>query len=244
MASSFWKVVNEVLDKADIVVLVGDARAPKRSFNIEVIHKAERLKKKIIKVLNKVDFLTKDQQSKLKKEYPDIMAISATKHLSTMRLLRLINTVAKGEVAIVGVLGYPNTGKSSIINAIRGRGSAPVSSVSGYTKGKQIIRVTKKIKLIDTPGVIPYQEKDDLLHAVISAKSPEQMKDVEDVAMSLIELAQGKIEKFYKVDIIDDFDETLDNIALKTNLLKKGGKPDSIAAAKRILHDWQKHKIK
>ncbi len=39
MSKNFWRIVNEVLEKADIIVLVGDARAPKRSFNIEVIHK-------------------------------------------------------------------------------------------------------------------------------------------------------------------------------------------------------------
>ena len=203
-----------------------------------------RLGKKIIKVLNKVDLLTKAEQHNLKKKYPDIMAISATKHLSTMRLLRLINKVAEGKPAVVGVLGYPNTGKSSIINSIKGRGSAPVSSVSGYTKGKQIIRITKKIKLIDTPGVIPYQEKDDLLHAIISAKSPEQIKDVEDIAMGLLEYGKGIIEKFYDVKKIDDYDETLDNIAFKMNLLKRGGKPDQKTAAIRIIHDWQKGKIK
>ena len=244
MASNFWRIVNEVLEKADIILLVGDSRAPDKSFNIEVIHKCKKLNKKIIKILNKVDLLTKKEQDKLQKDYPDIITISATKHWSTMRLLRLINKVAEGEKSVVGVLGYPNTGKSSIINAIRGRGSAPVSSVSGYTKGKQIIRVTQKIKLIDTPGVIPYQEQDDLLHAIISAKSPEQIKDVEDIAMGLLEYAKGRIEKFYGVKKIDDYDETLDNVAVKKNLLKKGGKPDQKAAAIRIIHDWQKHKIK
>ena len=244
MSKNFWKIVNEVLEKSDIILLIGDARAPDKSFNIEVIHKANRLKKRIIKVLNKVDLLNKKEQSELKKNYPDILAISAKEHLSTMRLLRLINTVAKGESAVVSVLGYPNTGKSSVINAIKGRASAPVSSVSGYTKGKQIIKVSRKIKLMDTPGVIPYQEKDDFLHAIISAKSPEQIRDVEGVAMSLIEKFEGKIEKHYGVKVLDDFDETLDNISIKMNLLKKGGKPDQKAAAIRIIHDLQKGKIK
>ena len=235
--------MNEVLERADIILLSGDARVPELSFNIEVIHKARKLGKKVIKVLNKVDLLDRNQQTALKKKYPDIMAISAVKHLSTMRLLRLINKAAKNKEAVVGVLGYPNTGKSSIINAMKGRASASVSPIAGHTRGKQLIRVTKKIKLMDTPGVIPYQEKDELLHAFISAKSPEQLTDVESTAMDLIKFAKGKIEKFYGVEVLEDIDETLDNLAVKMNLLKKGGKPDSKAAAKRIIRDWQKGKL-
>ena len=244
MPSKFWKIVNEVIEKADIILLVGDARIPEGSFNIEVIHKCRRMGKKIIKVFNKVDLLTKGEQIDLMTKYRDVMAISAIKHKGTMKLLRLINEVAKGETAVVGVLGYPNTGKSSIINAIKGRASAGVSSVSGYTKGKQTIKVTRKIKLIDTPGVIPYQEDDDLLHAMMAAKSPEKLEDAEYTAMELIEKAKGRIERFYGVKVIKDFDETLDNIALKMNLLKKGREPNQHAAAIRIIHDWQKGKIK
>ena len=55
----------------------------------------------------------------------------------------------------VGVLGYPNTGKSSIINALKGRASAPTSPVSGYTKGMQWIRASKRMYLLDPPGVFP-----------------------------------------------------------------------------------------
>lgn len=238
-----WRVVNEVLEEADIVLIIGDARFPEQSFNIEIIHKVRLLGKRLIKVFNKVDLLSKKQQEELKKKYPDIIAVSATNHLSTMKLLRLINEVAKGKEAIVGVLGYPNTGKSSIINAIKGKSSAPVSSISGFTKAKMIVRVTKNIKLIDTPGVIPYYEKDDLFHALISVKSPEWIKDVEDTAMGLIEMMKGKIEKFYGVAVLEDTDETLDNIAVKMNMLKKGGEPNSKAAAIKIIRDWQKGSI-
>jgi hypothetical protein len=241
---SFWKIVNDVLEKADIILLVGDARAPDRSFNIEVIHKAQRLGKRVIKVLNKVDLLDRKQQAELRRKYPGIMVISATEHLSTMRLLRLINMAAKNKKAVVGVLGYPNTGKSSVINAIKGRASTSVSPIAGHTKGKQLIRVTKNIMLMDTPGVIPYQEKDELLHVLIAAKSPEQLRDVEDTAMDLIKFAEGRIEKFYGVEALEDIDETLDSIAVKIGMLKKGGKPDSKAAARRIIRDWQKGKLK
>jgi len=144
----------------------------------------------------------------------------------------------------VGIVGYPNTGKSSIINAIKGRASAPVSSVAGFTKGLQIIRVSSKIQLIDSPGVIPFVEQDDFLLAFLSAKSPEKLKDPEGDAMQLIDALGGKVEKFYGVKKEEDSEQTLENIALKIKALKKGGIPDIKRAAMDILRKWQKGIIK
>lgn len=244
MADRYWEIVSNVLSRAGIIVIVGDARAPEKSINQEVLELAKRWGKKVIIVFNKCDLIGVEEHRKIREKYPDALLVSAKEHLSTMRLLRKINAVAKGEHSVVGIVGYPNTGKSSIINAIKGRKSAPTSSISGYTKTTRIVRVTGKIKLIDTPGVIPYEEKDEMLHLIISAKNPEKLKDPEDAAMDFIKKFEGKIEKFYGVEKFTDFEETLDAIALKLNMLKKGGVPDSRSASIRIIHDLQNGKIR
>ena len=69
------------------------------------------------------------------------------------------------------------------------------------------------------------------------------LKDPEAVAMELISQLKGKIESMYSVETSDDPDETLETIAKKMNILKKGGAPDTRAMATRIVMDWQRGKI-
>jgi len=240
----FWNVVNRVLAQCDIVVLVGDARLPAESVNKELVQKIERSKKRVVVVFNKADLISRKKAIMIKKEFPGGILLSALKHKNTMVLLRRLNQLARGGEAVVGVVGYPNTGKSSIINAIKGKRSASTSSVSGWTKGKQFVRVSSKILLIDTPGVIPFAEQDEILHAFLSVKNPEKLNDPDLAAMRLIEVLEGKVEDFYGVPVTDDAEQTLECIAVKMRALKQGGFPDLKRAAIDILHKWQKGKIK
>ena len=231
--ATYWKLVNDVIRKSDLLLVIADARFSEQSVNEEVLDKIERSGKKYIIVFNKCD---------LTKQAPFVknsVCVSATKHTGNMALLRKINTMLKGEKGVVGVLGYPNTGKSSVINSIKGKKSAPVSSVSGYTKGLQTIRVTSRVWLIDTPGVIPYKSKDEFLQVLIGAKDAMKLKDPEFVALQLIEYLNGRIEKFYGVKRYRDVEETLDEICIKKNVLKRGGIPDTVRMAKRLIHEWQ-----
>lgn len=244
MAKNFWKIVNDVIKKSDIVIIIADARVPE-SVNTEVLKKIEYLQKKYMIIFNKEDLLDADQKQKLietKKKYEYSLSVSAKNHSKTMSLLRRINALAQGKEAVVGVVGYPNTGKSSIINAIKGRHSASVSSQAGHTKGVQKLRATGKIVLLDTPGVIPYDNKDAAIHGLFAARSPNQLKDPEGAAMKVLEYLEGKAEEFYGVPIQEDYEDTLEMVAEQLNLKKKGDIPDSRRAAVQILLDWQKGK--
>jgi len=247
--TNYWKIVNEVIRESDVLVVVADSRISE-SVNKEVLNKISQNDKKYIVVFNKADLLDKAGLDLVKKEmgfYEFSVLVSARNHRGTMALLRKINAVVHGEEAVVGVVGYPNTGKSSIANAIKGSNSAPVSSQAGHTRGIQKLRVTKKIVLLDTPGVIPFEDKKSQdLHALISARSPNQLKDPEGAAIKIMSYLDGKVEEFYGVELTkrSEFEETLENIANVLNLKKKGNVPDTRRVAVQVIIDWQKGRIR
>jgi len=179
------------------------------------------------------------------KKYEHTMTVSAKQHGRTMALLRKINAIAQGKHSVVGVVGYPNTGKSSVINALKGKGAAPVSPKAGYTRGLQKVKVSDKLMVIDTPGVIPYDERKNVdLQILIASKNAEELSDPEGVAMRLIQALDGQIERHYGLEVLRDVDETLDNLAIKLNLVKRGGLPDPRRASIHVIQDWQRGKIK
>ena len=242
---NFWRIINRVIEESDVVLEVIDSRNVEQTRNIEIEDKVKRQGKKLIYVFNKCDLVDIETLKPLKKVLIPSVFVSAKDYEGT-KLLRnaiLKNSGSKSTI-FVGVLGYPNTGKSSLINALAGRSSAKTSNESGYTKGLQYIRVSAKIKLIDTPGVIPYREKDENKHGSTSVIDYSKVKDPEDVALNIIRENPALVEDYYDVEMNEDVDETLENISRKLSHLKKGGIPDTKRTARMILQDWQKGKIR
>ena len=102
--------------------------------------------------------------------------------------------------------------------------------------------------MIDSPGVIPFEERDEVLLAVLSAKSAEKLKDAVSAAEKIIEILKESnpkaLEKFYSIQIEEkDSEKIMEEIALKKGRLLKGGIADLEAIAKQIILDWQKGKI-
>ena len=242
--ATYWKIVNDVINEADVLLEVIDARLISESRNKEIEDKVKRSEKPLIYVLNKCDLVEKSKLEKVKKELHPCVFVSAKNHLGTGFLRTEILKRAPRAVFKVGVLGYPNTGKSSIINALKGRASASTAPLSGHTKGIQLIKVSKRMYLLDTPGVFPYKEKDESKHAIFAARTFSDLKDPESATMNLIETFPKQIENFYKVKHKDDPEEVLEQIAFRLNKLLKGAQPDLNAAARIVLKDWQSGKIK
>ncbi len=237
---NFWDIVNEVMKKANIIILVMDARFPEQTDNPELIEKAGE--RDIIYVLNKSDLVDRKTLLKWKRKYPNCIYMSAKEHRGTTVLLHKILEIAEGGRTTVGVVGYPNTGKSSVINSLKGRKSTSTSPHSGHTKGKQLIKITDRVYLIDTPGVLPYMEKDKIKHAMIGATDFTKTKDPDLAAMELIKNKKEIICKYYDVKE-DSSAKIIREIAIKYKRLVKGGKPDINRTARMILRDWQMGKI-
>ena len=248
--TTYWTLVKEVIHRADILLEVLDARLPEETRNPELEGKIKEIGKKIIFVMNKSDLASQDIMEKEKKRLQKIsptVFVSSKLHQGTKMLREeILKNVSKDQIK-VGVLGYPNVGKSSIINVLKGKKSAPTSSFSGYTKGLMDVRITSRIMLVDTPGVIPYMERDEFKHALIGTKNVQQIKDPENVAIEMIEYLEKKginVAKFYNSKKGKDELGTLENISLSRKMLLKGGIADTEKMAKIIIKDWQEGKLK
>src|SRR3989344_3977679 len=145
----------------------------------------------------------------------------------------------------VAVFGYPNTGKSSIINMLSGRKVARSSISAGYTKGEQIVKISENIYLIDLPGIIPFDEVNQSDLALIAAKSPWQIKNVQAAAERLIAALQknGRRE-LMGIDIGNkEPEDVIEELAIEKKKLRKGGIADMDSMSKILLLQWQKGKL-
>lgn len=238
----YGKLVDTVISKSDIILMVLDARKAKESINTEVEAVIKNRGKKLVYVINKCDLVPKEEIERL--NMPNSVRISALKHLGTTMLLRKINGMARGGNAVVGVVGFPNTGKSTLINALKGRKSAPTSPLSGFTRGVQKLRISNRIMMIDTPGVLPEKRVKGSLLVAIGAVDSEKLKDPEYGAVQLMKTLHGKIEKHYGVEPKENPYETLEDIAMKKKIIRKGGVADTERMAREIVRKWQRGEIR
>ncbi|OMP04665.1 hypothetical protein COLO4_09425 [Corchorus olitorius] len=144
----------------------------------------------------------------------------------------------------VGFVGYPNVGKSSVINTLRTKNVCKVAPIPGETKVWQYITLTKRIFLIDCPGVV-YQNSDTETDIVL--KGVVRVTNLEDAAEHIGEVLKRvkkeHLQRAYKIKDWDDDNDFLLQLCKSTGKLLKGGEPDLMTGAKMILHDWQRGKI-
>jgi ribosome biogenesis GTPase A len=243
MGRNYWKIVNDVIESADILLEIVDARFPDITRNEEIERKIIKAGKQYIIVMNKCDLTTQKHCEEWKTKLDNTVFISSKEHQGT-KILReaILKRTRKREITI-GVVGYPNVGKSSVINVLKGKASAKASSVSGFTRAVQRIKIANGMYMLDTPGVIPFKENDRAKHVLIGTVSYQKLKDPEAAAMQLIETLDGLIEGFYDVKGKDPL-EVLEKIAMKKNKLIKGGEPDTGLMGRLIIKAWQEGKIR
>ena len=251
--AKFPELLRKIISNSDIIIQVLDARFPEETRNKEVEKEIENQGKKIIYVLNKSDLLSK----KKKQKFSPYVYLSARQRRGSRDLRDKIKIASKKikkpleENKInIGIIGYPNTGKSSLINLLVGKSSAGTGAEAGYTKGLQKIKLTEDILLIDSPGVIPQKEyssvKKEALakHTKVGGRSYSQVKDPELVVSELMKEFRGIFEKYYKIKSKNNSEILLEELGRKKSFLKKGNEVDTDKTARLILKNWQEGKIK
>ncbi|KAM6335155.1 nucleolar GTP-binding protein 2 isoform 1-T1 [Alca torda] len=250
-----WGELYKVIDSSDVVVQVLDARDPMgtRSPHVESYLKKEKHWKHLIFVLNKCDLVptwaTKRWVAVLSQEYPTLaFHASLTNPFGKGAFIQLLRQFGKlhsdKKQISVGFIGYPNVGKSSVINTLRSKKVCNVAPIAGETKVWQYITLMRRIFLIDCPGVVYPSgdtETDIVLKGVVQV---EKIKSPEDHISAVLERAKPEyIRKTYKVDNWKDTEDFLEKLACRTGKLLKGGEPDLQTVSKMVLNDWQRGRI-
>lgn len=185
---TFDKVFKQVVEEADVVLYVLDARDPEGTRSREVersVVAAAAGGKRLILILNKVDLIPpkvlRDWLVYLRRYFPTLPVRAAhaasNAHMFNHRDLSVQSTSAALFKALksyaasrdlkraisVGVIGYPNVGKSSVINALlsrmsgKGASSAkacPAGAEAGVTTSIRKVKIDSKLTLLDSPGVV------------------------------------------------------------------------------------------
>lgn len=247
----FWPLTRRVVKDSDIVLLVIDVRMPDMSRNRELERIASLYRKKLVYVFNKIDLVSESYLKNIRIKHDGGFFVSGTKNMGINYLKRGLMIMAK-KIGIkeprIGVVGYPNVGKSAIINALAKRAKAKVSFIAGTTKGIQLIRAGSLL-ILDSPGVIPYGDSSIML-GVMAAKNPEKIRNMEKVAFETIKMLinydKTILEREYEIEISEDkdYDIILEDIGRKKGFLLKGGIIDVHRAALLVIRDWQKGKFR
>lgn len=290
------KVFKQVVDQADVVLYVLDARDPEgtRSRDVErMVMAAASGGKRLILVLNKIDLIPprvlKDWLAHLRRYFPTLPLRASksapnsqtfnhrelTVQSTSATLFKSLKSFAASKqlkrAISVGVIGYPNVGKSSVINALlsglggRGRAACPTGAEAGVTTSIRAVKIDSKLTLLDSPGIVfpsatdgnnpkrnAIEEHAQLI--LLNAIPPKQIDDPIPAVSLLLKRLSASPELLQKLmDVYDlpplmstNGDSTTDflvQVARKRGRLGRGGIPNLPAAAMTVVTDWRDGRI-
>ncbi|WP_456367522.1 GTPase [Thermococcus sp.] len=242
-----WRVVKGAIDEVDLVVEVVDARDPIGTRNRKLEKLVMEEGKPLLIVMNKADLVPKEwaEEYKRRSEIP-VVFISARERKGTGILRKEIKKLAKPildekERVKVALIGYPNVGKSTIINTLKGKKAVGTAPIPGYTKGKQLIRLSKRIWLLDSPGVVSIDDFDELVikGGFPADKIEEPVKPALKLIGRILETRREAITEKFGIKEFESEEEILRKIGERRGLIKSGGEVDLEETARWFLREWQ-----
>lgn len=257
------RMMQENLKLIDLIIEVIDARIPISSRNPELQTMGQNKIRVIL--MNKAD-LADEQVTRLwKKHFEEqgaYVAIADSRNKKDMKQIRAVIDSAcaqkKERDRKRGILnrpvramiaGIPNSGKSTFINTISGKASTKTGNKPGVTKGKQWIKVSKDIELLDTPGILWPKFEDETvgLHLACVGSIRDEIVPPQELALELISFLTkqypGTMTKRYEVDETLKREEILVQLTENRLCVKADGEPDYDKAARLLITEFRSGKL-
>jgi ribosome biogenesis GTPase A len=247
------KKAAETMGKIDVVIEVLDARLPGASSNPFIARLRRDKQRPCLKLLNKADLADPEATAAWVRHLGAeknvaAVAISSKRAADVAKVPRLAAALVphRAEKSVrMMVMGVPNVGKSTLVNALLKRKAAPTGDEPAITRQQSRFQLGDGHELVDTPGLMSstIDAGDAFLLAASHLIGPESYAD-EDVATFLGDLLAARYPGLLRTRY-DLGGETLDGygvisaIAKKRGYLRKGGRPDLEKAGRALIQDYR-----
>ncbi|WP_394349556.1 ribosome biogenesis GTPase YlqF [Propionispora hippei] len=259
------RMMREHVKLVDVVIELVDARIPLSSANPVIADIIEN--KPRVVALNKADlaetawterWIETFRSQGLQAVAIDSMTGKGTKSLiskveqgASAAIAKLVDKGVRPRAVRAMILGIPNVGKSSLINRLLGSATVRTADKPGVTRGKQWIKVSNNLELLDTPGVLwpKIEDPSVALRLAITGAINDEVYDLEQVMAKFLTMLREdyseRLSERYKLTLPlpEDSEELLRLIGSKRGCLRSGGVVDCDKARKIILNEFRGGKL-
>lgn len=255
--------MKEDMKLIDLVIELLDARIPFSSRNPEIDTLGQNKARLVL--LNKADLADENQNNRwveyfkekgiiaLKinsknkqgiKEINNAVSVACREKIERNKKRGILNRPIRAMV-----VGIPNVGKSTFINAYAGKNCAKTGNKPGVTKGKQWIRLNKNLELLDTPGILwpKFDVQTIGMHLAFIGSMNDHILDISELAYQLIKLLNhlypNVIKERYSIEGNDDPLQVMYQIAEARGCKRKGNQPDLEKTSGLLLDDFRNGKL-
>ena len=257
------RMMQENIKLIDLVIELVDARIPVSSRNPDIDELSQNKARMIL--LNKAD-MAEDKWNDAWTEYfrskgYHVVKVNSKKGTGIKSIQGVIREACKEKIerdrkrGILNrpvramVVGIPNVGKSTFINALAGKACAKTGNKPGVTKGKQWIRLNKQVELLDTPGILwpKFEDQEVGLRLAFIGSIKDEILNTEELAGELIKFMNqyypGVLEEKYAIESDHDEYVVLNRIAESRHCLVRGNELDTEKAAGLLLDDFRNGRL-
>ncbi len=247
----------------DALIYVLDSRAPFACLNPEFVRIIGS--KPILYVLNKIDLADEKKIKEIKTKLPGenklVIELNSTASGAIGLVTSSLNALCKATIekyknkgvnyfVRAMVLGVPNCGKSTLVNNLCGTKKAITGNKPGVTKGKQWVKLSNNIEILDTPGTLwpNLIDEGEARKLAFIGSIKDDVVEVEQLSLFLLEALlktyPKELEERFSVQVENKTPlEIMEEIAERRKYVVRGGEIDYERTAKAILDDFRKGRI-